>query len=129
MDIFGSTNPRKTPRHFFSGALAVLTLIAGSAYLVIVGIITPLTPSAPPVWHKVHVGMHRSNILALVGAAQNGMYREKIVETWSQDGILGIRKLDVWYQNPGDDRATMNLRVYAFTGDSSQRYIHTRTEP
>jgi len=105
----------------------VLVLVTVLAYPVIVGMVTPLTPSAPPAWHEVHVGMHRSNILALVGPAQTGMYPEKIVETWYREGILGLRKLDVCYENSGDDRATM-VREFVYWRPS-QRYIYTRTEP
>ena len=105
----------------------VLVLVAVLAYPVIIGVVTPLTPSAPPAWHQVHVGMHRSNIVELVGPAQAGMYPEKIVETWYRDGALGIRKLDVCYQGSGDDRATM-VREFVYWRPS-QRYIYTRTEP
>lgn len=104
-----------------------LALVAGLAYPVVVGVVTPLTPPAPPAWHEVHVGTPRSNILALIGPAQTGMYPEKIVETWYRDGILGLRKLEVCYQNPGDDKATM-VREFVYWRPS-QRYIHTRTEP
>lgn len=105
----------------------VLVPVAGLAYLVIMGFVTPLTPSAPAAWHQIHVGMHRSNILELVGPAQAGMHPEKIVETRHRDGALGIRKLDVHYQGSGDDRATM-VREYVYWRPS-QRYIYTRTEP
>ena len=94
---------------------------------IIFGVVTPLTPSAPPAWHQVHVGMQRSNILELVGAAQTGMYPDKIVETWYRDGVLGLRKLDVWYKNYPDDKAT-TVREYIYWRPS-HRYIHTRTEP
>lgn len=56
--------------------------------LVIFGVGTPFTPAAAPAWLQVHVGMQRSNILALVGSAQTGMHPEKIVEPWYRDGNI-----------------------------------------
>jgi len=78
----------------------IALLVAGFAILVsllIVGLVTLFRVAAPPSWHQVHVGMQRTNILALVGSAQASGYPEKIVETWHQDGALGLRKLEVWY--------------------------------
>ena len=114
-------------RRYFKVAAWMLAGAAVPTALIIFGVLTPLTPPAPSAWHQVHVGMQRSNILALVGAAQTGMYPEKNVETWYRDGALGLRKLEVWYQNSGDDRATM-VREYVFWRPNG-RYIHTRTEP
>lgn len=105
----------------------VLVPLAGLAYMVMMGFVTRLTRSAPAAWHQIHVGMHRSNILELVGPAQAGMYPEKIVETWYRDGALGIRKLAVSYQSSGDDRATM-VREFVYWRPS-QRHIYTRKEP
>ena len=67
-------------RRFKAIVLAGLA-VAVLASPVFFGVVTPLTPPAPPSWHKVHVGMERSNILELVGAAQTGLYPEKSVET------------------------------------------------
>jgi hypothetical protein len=112
-------------RDYKTVALGFLT-VAVLASPVIFGWVTPRTPPAPSAWHQVHVGMQRSNILQLVGPAQTGMYPEKSVETWYRDGELGIRRLEVWYQNYGDDRATM-VREYIFWRPC-RRCIFTRTE-
>jgi len=108
-------------------ASLVLVLTCALALSVIFGLFTPLTPSAPVTWHRVHAGMHRASILELVGETQWGMYPEKILETWQRDGTLGIRKLEVWYQNHGDDRATMVCEYVYWR--PSKRYIFTRREP
>lgn len=114
-------------RRRFKVIALVLVALAILVSPVFFGLVTPFTPPAPAAWHQVHVGMQRSNILALVGAAQTGMYPEKIVETWYQDGALGLRKLEVWYRPDRDDRATM-VREYVYWRPS-QRYIYTRREP
>jgi len=105
----------------------VLVITALVASPIIFGFVTPFTPPAPAAWHQVHAGMQRSNILELVGAAQAGMYPEKILEIWSREGTLGIRKLEVWYQNHGDESATM-VTEYVYWRPS-QRNIFTRREP
>src|SRR5258705_11842261 len=83
-----------------------LFFLSALAIPVFIGVKTPLTPAAPPAWHQVHVGMQRSDILALAGPAQKGMYPEKILETWVRDGFLGICKLNSWYENHADEPAT-----------------------
>lgn len=112
-------------RHVLRVLLAVVII---AVLAIIFGIFMPFTPAAPPSWHQVHVGMQRSNVMAVVGAAQSGMYPEKIVETWYLDGVLGLRKLEVWYQKaPEDDRATI-VREYVYWRPQ-RRYIYTRKEP
>lgn len=114
-------------RRFKIIGLALIVACAVLAGLVILGVIIPLTPQAPPEWHQIHVGMHRSKIVGLVGRPQSGMYPEKTVEAWYRDGPLGLRRLEVVYQNYADDRATI-VREYIYWRPS-QRYIYTRKEP
>jgi hypothetical protein len=74
---------------------------------VIVGWVTPLTPPSPSEWNKVKPGMTHSEIVALLGPAQTGMFPEKVIEEWHRDGTLGLRKLVVVYGGlPLDQGAT-----------------------
>lgn len=102
----------------------ILLVFAVLGSLVIFGLVTPFTPPVPPPWHQVHAGMQRSNILALVGAPTISGYPEKIVETWRRDGAFGLRKLEVWYQNYPDERASIVCEYIYWR--PSRRYIHTR---
>ena len=51
--------------------------------------------------------MTHSEIVALLGPAQTGMFPEKVIEEWHREGTLGVRKLVVLYGGlPKDERAT-----------------------
>lgn len=106
----------------------IVAVVSASALLllpVIVGWITPLTPSTPAAWNSIHVGMTHSNVTALLGPPQVGMFPEKIVEEWHLDGILGLRKLVVIYDRlPSDERATQVSEIIFWR--PSRRHIVER---
>lgn len=120
-------NVRAVMRRCLKLALWSLLSLGILGLPVIFGWITPFTPQAPATWHQIHVGMQRSNILALVGSPTTSGYPEKILETWCRDGAFGLRKLEVWYERYPDERAS-TVREYVYWRPS-QRYLHTRSEP
>jgi hypothetical protein len=70
--------------------------------------------------------MQRSNILQLLGPPQAGGYPLKSIETWYCDGVLGLRKLDVWYFSEEDSSAEI-VHEYIFWRPTD-RYLQVRRE-
>jgi hypothetical protein len=109
--------------------IAAVVFLASALLLlpVIVGWITPLTPSTPAAWNNAHAGMTHSELLALLGPPQVGAFPEKIVEEWHRDGIFGLRKLTVRYDRlPSDERGTQVSEIIFWR--PSGRHIVERTD-
>jgi len=53
--------------------------------------------SLPAAWSRVHAGMSRTEVLALVGTPQQSGWPEKIAETWQINGLVAHRRLFVVY--------------------------------
>ena len=73
-----------------------------AAFIAVVGLVA-LTyvagpPTAPPEWARVHVGMTRSQVLALAGVPQESGWPENITETWQRKSFFSERRLFIVYQ-------------------------------
>ena len=105
--------------------LIVLTLFLLIAVaLFIRGVFTPFTLPAPATWAQIYSGMMRSDIIAVVGAAQTSDYPKKKFETWHISGHVGTRMMCVIYGD-GDKAAEVTEGIFWPFG---RGYIETRSE-
>jgi hypothetical protein len=69
-----------------------IIIIASGCVLATVAFFWTRLPAEPPGWSQVHVGMTRTQVLALTGAPQESGWPESTVETWWRENLLGTRQ-------------------------------------
>lgn len=100
-------------RHKIPIAIVLLVIVGALLAIAVVGVFIPTEPEA---WTRVHIGMNRTEVIALVGTPQHSGWPEMVIETWERKGFVFQRRLNVVYQGEWVEKAWMGtwLRGYGW---------------